>query len=178
MEQNKMTSFERMKKAVYEMVKEELEVNVTSCKSHTSCTLKIVALPDEVDTVEVYVPYQIFVGAKTSEACMDWDVNVWKIALMQLCFEFGVKDCPITRLMTKRPVGVSARMYANHFWKKFETMNRWNIVVSEISSIKSAELRNDKNNKPTEKKIENVEIYKKSEIVNAFELMGLKFCCN
>ena len=95
MEKSKETSFERMNMAVREMVKEDLGVEVASCKSHTSKTLKVVAHPEKVNTVDVYVPYEIFVGAKTLEACAHWEVDYWKAAFRQLPFEFGVKNCPL-----------------------------------------------------------------------------------
>lgn len=178
MEKSTETSFERMKQAVREMVKEDLEVEVTSCKSHTSCTLKVVAFPEAVNTVEVYVPYQIFVGAKANDVCANWDVNYWKMALRQLCFEFGAKDCPRTRLMTRRVSGVSPRTYANYFWKRIESMSGWNIVLPEIpkaqpegAEIMNATAQNDGESEGSDG------IHNKSDILKTFELMGLKFCC-
>ena len=96
--QDEMTSFERMKAAVCEMVKEDLGVEAVSCKSHTSQTLKVVAYPDKPNTVEVFVPYQVFVGAKTNEVCADWDVNYWKMAFRQLALEFGVATIMISSI--------------------------------------------------------------------------------
>lgn len=178
MENSKETSFERMKQAVREMVKEDMEVEVTSCKSHTSCTLKVVAFPETVDTVEVFVPYQIFVGARTNEVCTEWDVNYWKMALRQLCFEFGAKDCPRTRLMTRRVSGVSPRMYANYFWKRIESMSGWNIVLPELPKVKPTETETVKTvAQVAASKDEKGEIHNKPDVLNAFELMGLKFCC-
>lgn len=178
MEKSTETSFERMKQAVREMVKEDLEVEVTSCKSHTSCTLKVVAFPEAVDTVEVYVPYQIFVGARTNDVCANWDVDYWKMALRQLCFEFGAKDCPRTRLMTRRVSGVSPRTYANYFWKRIESMSGWNIVLPEIPKAQpvGAEITKTAAQKAEENE-EPGKIHKKPDIVKSFELMGLKFCC-
>lgn len=179
MEKNEIqTSFERMKQAVSEVIKEELGVSVESCKSHTSCTLKVVALPEAVNTVEVYIPYQIFVGARTNDACSGWDVETWKMGFRSLCFEFGVKDCPRTRLMAKKSVQVSPRGYANYFWKRIESMNGWNIVLPEIPKAKTvgaeilknaAQLSEDEG--VSQKNTDGLEVQK------TFELMGLKFCC-
>ncbi len=178
MEKSTETSFERMKQAVREMVKEDLEVEVTSCKSHTSCTLKVVAFPEAVNTVEVYVPYQIFVGAKANDVCANWDVNYWKMALRQLCFEFGAKDCPRTRLMTRRVSGVSPRTYANYFWKRIESMSGWNIVLPEIPKAQSEETEIMKTAAQSAgESEESDDIHNKPDILKTFELMGLKFCC-
>lgn len=179
MENNsKKTSFERMNEAVREMVKEDLEVEVTSCKPHHSCTLKVVAIPEAVNTVEVYVPYQIFVGAKTNDVCAEWGVNFWKMGLRQLCFEFGVKDCPRTRLMTRRAAGVSPRVYADFFWKKIESMDGWNIVLPEIAKNDATEADGVKTvAQVAESKDETGNVKNKPEVLKSFEMMGLKFCC-
>lgn len=179
MENNKIkSSFERMKQAVCEMVKEDLGVNMIACKSHASCTVKVVALPEEANAVEVYVPYQIFVGAKTNDECFKWCVDNWKLGLRKLCLEFGVKDCPRTRLMTQRCSNVSPRLYADYFWSKIESMKNWAIILPEFPKAQAvgseilktvAQLSESEEDSP--KAQNNQDIHK------AFELMGLKFCC-
>lgn len=172
------TSFERMKKAVSEVIKEELGVNVIACNSHTSCTLKVVAIPQKENCAEVYIPYQIFVGARTNDTCSNWSVDNWKMGLRKLCLEFGVKDCPRTRLMTKRSAQVSPRLYANYFWSKVESMKGWNIILPEFPKAQpvgaeilqtAAQLAGSED--VSQKAQNNLEVQK------AFELMGLKFCC-
>ena len=174
--QNEMTSFERMKAAACEMVKEDLGVEAVSCKSHTSKTLKVVAHPDKPNTVDLFVPYQVFVGAKTNAVCADWDVDYWKMAFRQLGFEFGVKNCPRTRLMTRRVKGANPRMYADFFWKRIEGMENWNIVLPEIHTYIP-------NNIPEavaeikETACEDDAVKARINIEEAYEQMGLKFTC-
>ena len=174
--QKEMTSFERMNLAACEMVKEDLGVEAICCKSHTSKTLKVVAYPDKPNTVELFVPYQIFVGAKTNEVCANWDVNYWKMAFRQLALEFGVKDCPRTRLMTRRVRDAHPRMYADFFWKRIESMESWNIVLPEIHTYvpKSLPEREPKIVEGT--KEQNVS-EAKINIEEAYEQLGLKFAC-
>ena len=166
------TSFERMKKAVCERVREDIGVEVTAVNSHTSCTLKVVAIPEKVNTVEVFVPNQIFVGAKTSDVCEFWDLDYWKEALKHLCLEFGVRGGTRTRLMTKRAPGVSPRMYANVFWTRMEEMKKWNIEVPEIPKAKpvGAELLK------TVAQLSADDAIEKPETVHALERMGLRCC--
>lgn len=178
--QRKETSFERMNIAVREMVKEDLGVEAICCKSHTSKTLKVVAYPDAVNTVDVFVPYQIFVGAKTNEVCIDWDVNYWKMALRQLCLEFGVKECPRTRLMVRKDRNVNPRTYAEFFWKGIECMEGWNIVVPEIPAISQKPvLRIDAECASTriDNAAESEKAKEKIDIESAYEMLGLKFAC-
>lgn len=167
-----MTSFERMKEAVRERVKEDLGVEVTAINSHTSCTLKVVAIPEMVNAVEVFVPTQIFVGARTSDVCASWDVDYWKNALKTLCLEFGVRKAPYTRLMTKRVPGASPRMYANLCWIKSADMSGWGITVPEIPKARPVgeELLE------TVLKLSTGETSGNPEVVHSFEQMGLKFC--
>ena len=174
--QDEMTSFERMKAAVCEMVKEDLGVEAVSCKSHTSQTLKVVAYPDKPNTVEVFVPYQVFVGAKTNEVCADWDVNYWKMAFRQLALEFGVKNCPRTRLMTRRVRGTHPRMYADFFWKRIEGMESWNIVLPEIHTYIPKRITASAVEQ-FETICESAEMEAKINIKEAYEQLGLKFTC-
>ncbi len=179
MEKSKETSFERMNMAVRKMVKEDLGVDVASCKSHTSTTLKVVAHPDQVNTVDVYVPYQIFVGAKTIEACANWSVDYWVMALRQLSFEFGVKSCPRTRLMTRKVRGANPRTYADYFWKNIESMAKWEIKLPEIPAtakrigsvapvtITAVSADNGKK----------AEVSEKYDVQKAYEMLGMKFAC-
>lgn len=171
MEKSNETSFERMNIAVREMLKEDLEVEVTSCKSHTSCTLKVIACPEEKNTVEVYVPYQIFVGSQTNEVCFDWDVDFWKMALRHLCFEFGVKGSPCTRLMTRKMSLANPREYANFFWKKQESMSRWCIILPEIPSTTKSYIPEESRKNATG------DAKSKHDVLKSFEMMGLKFAC-
>ena len=170
--ENGMTSFERMNLAACEMVKEDLGVEAICCKSHTSKTLKVVAYPDKPNTVDLFIPYQIFVGAKTNEVCANWDVNYWKMAFRQLCFEFGVKNCPRTRFMTRKNKGVNPRMYADFFWKRIEGMESWNIVLPEIHTCIPKNL-SEKSAQTEEKGDSEAKI----NIEEAYEQLGLKFAC-
>lgn len=179
MEKSKETSFERMNMAVREMVKEDLGVDVACCNSHTSKTLKVVAHPENVNTVDVYVPYQIFVGAKTIEACADWEVDYWKMAFRQLSFEFGVKGCPRTRLMTRKVSGANPRTYAEFFWKSIESMAKWNITLPEIPAIakkigSEAPIVSTATSANSGK---NAEVSEKYDVQKAYEMLGLKFAC-
>ena len=173
--EKEMTSFERMNIAACEMVKEDLGVEAISCKSHTSQTLKVVACPDKPNTVELFVPYQIFVGAKTNEVCKSWEVEYWKLAFRQLCLEFGVKNCPRTRLMTRRVKGTNPRMYADFFWKKIESMESWNIVLPEIHTYVIKNL--PEATAETEEACVAGADKGKINIEEAYEQLGLKFAC-
>lgn len=179
MEKSKETSFERMNMAVREMVKEDLGVDVACCKSHTSKTLKVVADPENVNTVDVYVPYQIFVGAKTIEACADWNVEFWKMAFRQLSFEFGVKSCPRTRLMSRKVSGANPRTYADFFWKNIESMAKWNIKLPEIPATakktgSTAPITITATSASNGKK---AEVSEKYDVQKAYEMLGMKFAC-
>lgn len=173
--EKEMTSFERMNIAACEMVKEDLGVEAISCKSHTSQTLKVVACPDKPNTVELFVPYQIFVGAKTNEVCKSWEVEYWKLAFRQLCLEFGVKNCPRTRLMTRRVKGTNPRMYADFFWKRIESMESWNIVLPEIHTYVIKNL--PEATAETEEASTAGADKGKINIEEAYEQLGLKFAC-
>lgn len=181
MEKNgKETSFERMNTAVREMVKEDLGVTVACCKSHTSRTLKVVAYPEAENTVDIFVPYQIFVGAKTNEVCAEWDVEYWKMALRQLCLEFGVKECTRTRLMTRKGGRVNPRTYADFFWKGIDSMAGWNIILPEIPSftLKNApEMAAENFEKPDEGGKEPEAAKEKIDVKKAYEMLGLSFAC-
>ena len=175
---SKETSFERMNMAVREMVEEDLGVEVVACNSHTSKTIKVVAYPEKVNTAEVFVPYQIFVGAKTNEVCADWDVNYWKMALRQLCMEFGVKECPRTRLMARRIGKVNPRIYANFFWKGIDSMAGWNIVLPEIPTFAERSREEEiegEIHKPAHQEEANAK--DKYDVEKAYEMLGLKFAC-
>ena len=178
MVKSKETSFERMNMAVREMVKEDLGVDVACCKSHTSKTLKVVAHPEKVNTVDIYVPYEIFVGAKTIEACENWDVDYWKMALRQLCFEFGVKNCPRTRLMSRKVFRANSRTYANYFWKNVESMAGWNIKLPEIPATAKVNVPGVHMSIAAEATHGvKAEVSEKYDVQKAYELLGLKYAC-
>lgn len=178
MEKSKETSFERMNMAVREMVKEDLGVEVACCKSHTSKTLKVVAHPEKVNTVDVYVPYEIFVGAKTIEACANWEVDYWKMALRQLCFEFGVKNCPRTRLMSRKVFRANSRTYANYFWKNIESMAKWDIKLPEIPATAKKNIPGvHMSVAASATNGVNAEVSEKYDVQKAYELLGMKYAC-
>lgn len=178
MEKSKETSFERMNIAVREMVKEDLGVDVACCKSHTSKTLKVVAHPEKVNTVDVYVPYEIFVGSKTIESCANWEVDYWKMALRQLCFELGVKNCPRTRLMSRKVLRVNSRTYANYFWKNVESMANWEIKLPEIPATAKINLPGGQMyvTAPETHGVE-AKVSEKYDVQKAYELLGMTYAC-
>ena len=178
MEKSKETSFERMNIAVREMVKEDLGVDVACCRSHTSKTLKVVAHPEKVNTVDVYVPYEIFVGSKTIESCANWEVDYWKMALRQLCFEFGVKNCPRTRLMSRKVFRTNSRTYANYFWKSIESMANWEIKVPEIFTTAKINIPEGQMyvTVPETSGVE-AKVSEKYDVQKAYELLGMTYAC-
>ena len=178
MEKSKETSFERMNIAVREMVKEDLGVDVDCCKSHTSKTLKVVAHPEKVNTVDVYVPYEIFVGSKTIETCANWEVDYWKMALRQLCFEFGVKNCPRTRLMSRKVFRANSRTYANYFWKNIESMANWEIKLPEIPVTAKINVLGGQMyvTAPETCGVE-AKVSEKYDVQKAYELLGMTYAC-
>lgn len=169
----KETSFDRMNIAVREMVNEDLGVEAIYIKSHTSQTIKIIAYPDAVNTVDVLVPYQIFMGAQTNQACKNWNVVCWKLVLRQLCMEFAVKDCSRARLMVRNAGAPNPRTYAEFFWKSVDSMGGWNIILPETSTltqVKGIEARNE-----SKLLLEAASV--KIDVQNAYELLGIKFAC-
>lgn len=180
MEKGKETSFERMNMAVQKIVKEDLGVDVACCKSHASATLKVIACPEQVDTVEVYVPYQIFVGAKTVGACAEWSVDYWASALKQLSFEFGVKNYLRTCLMSRNVRGISPRTYAGSFWKSIESMAKWKIELpeSQDASVILARITPETVTTISVKENGEIQVSEEYDIKAAYNLFGMDLACS
>lgn len=175
-----VNSFVRMLAGILEMFKDDMNLEVALCNSHTSKTLKVIAIPEKNNTVEVLVPYQIYEGAKNFEICEKWSVEYWKGALRTLPLEFAVKGNPSARYMTRKGKNVDARLYADFFWKRFETMSGWNIVTPEIPVVVTPVLAEPKALKPSEC-VEEAEEEKVSEakakvdLQEIYKMMGMKF---
>ncbi len=168
MERNKIeNTFDRMIFAVKQMLQEKLKVEVEEVKTHEYATLKVVALPEAVNKVEVYIPGKIFRGAKVNPACSGWNIQDWKMGFEQMCLEFGVKGEPRTRYLTKMSGVENVRTFANYFWKAFESMKKWGDEILEKHSEKAKETY------PAKAKTN----INSEDVKKAYELMRLRFAC-
>lgn len=125
----------RLCMAIQEVVREDLQCEITKCYNHTYSTMKVIANPEKAYTVEVKFPSVICEGAHNDPECEDWSIERWKNAVRMLPIEFAVQGYSHSRMMARAKPEANPLEYAKYFWIKFDVMKGWNIKVGAEETL-------------------------------------------
>ena len=122
-------AIKRLCMAIQDVVREDLQCEITKCYNHTYSIMKVIANPEKAYTVEVKFPAAICEGAHNDPECEEWSIERWKQIVRKLPIEFAVKGHTHSIMMVKSKPEANPLEYAKYFWRKFDDMKGWNIKV-------------------------------------------------